>query len=247
MDDQPSLMTTEVMLARMRDFSTIGVSQTAGLIMGGVFATAAVTFTEIMRTQDALPVRLTGWLFGVIASLMVLDGLIRRALIEARPILRAVPMVAMGGLLSMMAFALLGPLTGGADGWRYTHLLVVAVGVVLTATFGDGIADHVEPALQPLYAGFAARGLRRRKSLWIITLLGIVPFGLAMADKYAGVPLQWPIVGANLILCGLYLVSMFRSQRYYESLYAEAYAAHREKLSARAMPAARPRRPSVKS
>ena len=230
MDDEPSLMTTEVMLARMRDFSTIGVSQTAGLIMGGVFATAAVTFTEIMRAQDALPVRLTGWLFGVVASLLVLDGLIRRALIEARPILRAVPMVAMGGLLSMLAFALLGPLTGGPDGWRYMHLIVVSVGVFVTGTFGKGVADHVEPALQPLYEGFAARGLGRRKVLWVMTLLGVLPFGLAMADKYGPVPLQWPIAVANLLLCGGYIFSLIRSHRYYESLYAEAYAAHVGKL-----------------
>ena len=230
MDDESSLMTTEVMLARMRDFSTIGVSQTAGLIMGGVFATAAVTFTEILRMQDALPVRLTGWLFGVVASLIVLDGLIRRALIEARPILRAVPMVAMAGLLSMLAFALLGPQTGGADGWRYMHLLVVAVGVFLTATFDEDIADHVEPALRPLYAGFATRSQGRRRSLWAMTLLGAVPFGLAMADKYGRVSLQWPIAVVNLLLCGLYIFSLIRSHRYYESLYAEACAAHLEKL-----------------
>ena len=248
MDDEPSLMTTEVMLARMRDFSTLGVSQTASLIMGGVFATAAVTFTEILRAQDALPVRLTGWLFGVIASLMVLDGLIRRALIEARPILRAVPMVAMGGLLSMLAFALLGPLTGGPDGWRYVHLLVVAVGVFVTGTFDKGVADHVEPALQPLYQGFVARGLGRRRVLWVMTLLGLVPFGLAITDKYGSVPLQWPIAFVNLLLCGLYLYSLNRSHRYYESLYVAAYAAHVEKLrlasaAQRPLPAIRRARP----
>lgn len=229
MDEDTGLMTTEVMLARMRDFSTIGVSQTAGLIMGGVFATAAVTFTEIVRTQDALPVRLTGWLFGVVASLVVLDGLIRRALIEARPILRAVPLVAMGGLLSMLAFAVLGPLTGGPDGWRYMHLLVVAVGIFVTATFDEDIADHVEPALRPLYAGFATRSKGWRKMLWGMTLLGVAPFGLAMADKFGDVPLQWPIAIVNLLLCGLYIYSMVRSHRYYEGIYAEAFAAHTEK------------------
>ena len=115
----------------------------------------------------------------------------------------------------------------------------------MTTTFGEGIADHVEPALRPLYAGFAARGLGRRKVLWVMTLLGIVPFGLAMADKYGRVPLQWPIAIVNLLLCGLYIFSLIRSHRYYESLYAEAYAAHIEKLRlepASQRPPALPRR-----
>ena len=40
MDDEPSLMTTEVMLARMRGYGLIGVTQTAALVTGGVFATS---------------------------------------------------------------------------------------------------------------------------------------------------------------------------------------------------------------
>ena len=224
--DEPRLMTTDVILARMRDYSVIGVSQTASLIMGGVFATAAVTFTEILRERTGIPVRLSGWLFGVTASIMVLDGLVRRALIEARPIFRAVPMVALGGLLSMLAFALLGPAAGGPDGWRYTHLLVVAVGVLVTGTFGPHVADHVEPALQPLYESFASRSRSRVRQLWIMVLLGLVPFGLAMADKFTLLHLQWEIVATNIILCVVYIFSLVRSHRYYEGIYNSAYNSH---------------------
>jgi hypothetical protein len=31
-DNEPSVVTTEVMLARLRDYTTTGVSQTAGLV-----------------------------------------------------------------------------------------------------------------------------------------------------------------------------------------------------------------------
>src|SRR5260221_2327236 len=150
MEDEPSLMTTEVMLARMRDFGQIGVSQTAALIMGGVFATAAVTFTEILRAQDALPVRLTGWLVGVCASLQVFDSLVRRSLIEARPTFHAVPLIGAAGILSMVGFALLGPQTGGADCLRFTHLAPFVIGRPLPPPWGFFHPDHLPPPLPPL-------------------------------------------------------------------------------------------------
>ncbi len=241
MNEEPSLMTSEVLLSRMRDFSLTGISQVAGLIMGGVFATAAVTFTEILRTQEALPERLAGWLFGVTASLMALDGLIRRALIEARPILHAVPMVGLAGLLSMVAFALLGPLTGGHDGWRYSNLLVVIVGVLFQRSFGSSVAEHVEPALQPLYERIQSRSRRRLRQVLILVTLSLVPFVMAMIEQFAGVALQWPIALTNLVLCGLCVFSMMHSIRYYAAINVEAYAAHVEKVAQQA-PEARPRR-----
>jgi hypothetical protein len=54
-------MTTEIMLSRMQAYGVIGLSQTASPIMGGVFATAAVTFIEILQGHDALP-RPRDWL-----------------------------------------------------------------------------------------------------------------------------------------------------------------------------------------
>src|SRR5262245_7031638 len=107
MEDEPSLMTTETMLARMRDYGVIGVSQTASLIMGGVFATSAVTFIDILQGHDALLVRLSGWLAGVTASIQVFDSLIRRSLLEARPTFHAIPLIGLAGLASMLGFALL--------------------------------------------------------------------------------------------------------------------------------------------
>ena len=92
-------MTTEVMLARMRDYGLIGVTQTAALIMGGVFATSAVTFTDILRGHEALPVRLSGWLVGVAASLQVFDSLVRRSLLEGRPTFHAVPFIGAAGTI----------------------------------------------------------------------------------------------------------------------------------------------------
>ena len=230
MDDQPSLMTTEVMMARMRDYGLIGVSQTAALIMGGVFATAAVTFTEILRAQDALPVRLTGWLVGVCASLQVFDSLVRRSLIEARLTFHAVPLIGMAGILSMVGFALLGPPTGGVDGWRYSQLALFVAAVLFGRSWGSSIADYVEPALQPLYERHNERTRRRWMVAWPAIVLAIVPFAMAMADKYAGVPLQWPIAGVNFLLCVFFLISMLRAHRYLRGVYAAAYAAHAEKL-----------------
>jgi hypothetical protein len=230
MEDEPSLMTTEVMLARMRDFSLIGVGQTAVLIMGGVFATSAVTFTEILRAHDALPVRLTGWLVGVSASLQVFDSMVRRSLIEARPTFHAVPLIGAAGILAMLGFALLGPQTGGADGWRYSQLVLLVAGVPFGRSWGSSIADHVEPALQPLYERHAERTRRRWRIAWPTILAAMAPFAMAMIDKYAGVPLQWPIAAANLSLCGLYLLSMVRAHRYFATVYVVAYAAHAQKL-----------------
>ena len=43
MEDEPSLMTTDVVLARMRDYGVIGVSQTASLIMGGLLRQPAAS------------------------------------------------------------------------------------------------------------------------------------------------------------------------------------------------------------
>ncbi len=230
MEDEPSLMTTEVMLARMRDFGQIGVSQTAALIMGGVFATAAVTFTEILRAQDALPVRLTGWLVGVCASLQVFDSLVRRSLIEARPTFHAVPLIGAAGILSMVGFALLGPQTGGTDGWRYSQLALFVAAVLFGRSWGSSIADYVEPALQPLYERHNERTRNRWRLAWPTILFALAPFVMAMADKYWSVPLQRPIAGVNLLLCGFFLVSMLRAHRYLAGVYAAAYAAHAEKL-----------------
>lgn len=115
---------------------------------------------------------------------------------------------------------------------------MVIVGILFQRTWGWGatIADGVEPALQPLYERFYERGRRRERLFWTLIFLGLIPFGMALADRYAGVPLQWPIAAVNLLLCGLYVFSMIRSQRYYAGLYAEAYAAHLEKL--RSLPTA---------
>lgn len=230
MEDQPSLMTTEVMLARMRDFTLTGVSQTSAVIMSGVFATAAVTFTEILRAPDALPVRLTGWLVGATASVQVFDSLIRRSLIEARPTFHAVPLIGMAGLFSMVGFALLGPLTGGPDGWRYSQLALFVAAVLFGRSWGSSIADHVEPALRPLYERHDERTRRRWRVAWPAIVLAIVPFAMAMADKYSHVPLQWPIAGVNLLLCAFFLISMLRAHRYVAGVNAAAYAAHAGKL-----------------
>jgi hypothetical protein len=230
MEDEPSLMTTEVMLARMRDYGLIGVSQTAALIMGGVFATSAVTFTEILRAQDALPVRVTGWLVGVLASLQVFDSLVRRSLIEARPTFHAVPFIGAAGILSMVGFVLLGPQTGGADGWRYSQLALFLAAVLFGRSWGSSIADYVEPALLPLYERHNERTRQRWKLAWPTILFSLAPFAMAMADKYAKVALQWPIAAVNLILCAFFLVSMLRAHRYLAGVYAAAYAAHADKL-----------------
>jgi hypothetical protein len=59
---------------------------------------------------------------------------------------------------------------------------------------------------------------------------------MAMADKYAHVALQWPIAGANLILCAFFLISMLRAHRYLAGVYAAAYAAHAQKVRTEAAP-----------
>jgi hypothetical protein len=219
------------MLARMRDYGVIGVNQTASLIMGGVFATAAVTFIEILQSHDALPVRVTGWLLGAAASLQVLDSLARRSLLEARPAFHAIPLIGAAGLISMVGFALLGPQAGGADGWRYSLLVLLTAGILFGRSWGSSLADHVEPALQPLYERHAERTRRRWRLAWPFVIAAIVPFALAMIDKYGGVQLQWPIAFANLVLCGFYLFSMLRAHRYIASVYEMAFRAHAEKLA----------------
>jgi len=231
MEDQPSLMTTEVMLARMRDYGVIGVNQTASLIMGGVFATAAVTFIDILQSHDALPVRVTGWLLGATASLQVLDSLARRSLLEARPTFHAIPLIGAAGLISMVGFALLGPQAGGADGWRYSQLVLLLAGILFGRSWGSSLADYVEPALQPIYERHAERTRQRWRVAWPFLIGAIVPFGLAMIDKYGRVPLQWPIAFANLVLCAFYLLSMLRAHRYIASVYEMAFRAHAGKLT----------------
>ena len=231
-DDKPSFMTTEVMLGRMRDYGMIGVSQTASLIMGGVFATAAVTFIEILRAHDALPVRVSGWLLGVTASLMVFDSTIRRSLLEGRPTFHAVPIIGLAGILSMVGFALLSPQAGGADGWRYSSLVVLVVGALFASSWGATLADHVEPALQPLYERHRTRTVQRWRIAWVTILASLVPFSLAMADKYSSLSLQWAIAAANLALCAAHFAAMVRSHRYMADLYDMAYAAHVAKVRA---------------
>jgi hypothetical protein len=230
MEDEPSLMTTEVMLSRMRDYGVIGVSQTASLIMGGVFATAAVTFIEIVRAHDALPERVSGWLFGVAASLVMFDSSLRRSLLEGRPTFHAIPIIGAAGILSMMGFAMLSPQAGGADGWRYSQLVVFLVGLLFFRSWGSNLADYVEPALQPLYDAHRRRSEGRWRMAWATILCSLVPFALAMAEKFSGVSLRWPIVATNLVLCAAYFITMRSSHRYMTRLYDRAYAAHAEKL-----------------
>ncbi len=232
-NDEPSLMTTEIVLGRMRDYGVIGISQTASLITGGVFAIAAVTFIQILQSHDALAVRVTGWLLGVTASLQVFDSLLRRSLLEGRPTLHAIPLIGLGGLASMVGFALLSPDAGGADGWRYSQLIMLLAGILFGRSWGRTFADYVEPALEPLYERHAERTRRRWRVAWPFLLGAVVPFALAMLDKYANIPLQWPIAGANLILCAFYLLSMLRAHRYMASVYSAAYAAHKGKLRLR--------------
>lgn len=224
--NEPSLMTTEVMLGRMRDYGVIGVSQTATLITGGVFATAALTFIQILQHHDALPARLSGWVLGVTGSLQVFDSLLRRSLLEGRPTFHAIPFIGLAGLASMLGFALLSPEAGGADGWRYSQLVVLLAGILFGRSWGRTLADHVEPALEPIYERHAERTRRRWRTAWPFILGAVVPFVLAMTEKYAGIPLQWPIAVANVILCGFYVLSMIAAHRYISGVYAAAYAAH---------------------
>ncbi len=233
MEDQPSLMTTEIMLSRMRDYGVIGVSQTASLIMGGVFATAAVTFIEILQGHDALPVRVTGWLLGVTASLQVFDSLVRRSVLEARPTFHAIPLIGAAGLISMVGFALLGPQAGGAEGRRHSPLVLLIAGILFGRSWGSKLADHIEPALQLLYEHHAERTRRRWRLAWPFLIGAIVSFMLAMIDKYANVPLQWPIAFADLALCLFYLFSMLRAHRHIARLYDMAFSAHAREAAAR--------------
>ena len=230
MEDKPSLMTTDVLLGRMRDYGVIGVSQTASLIMGGVFATAAVTFIEILRSHDALPERVTGWLFGVAASLVMLDSALRRSLLEGRPSFHAIPIIGAAGILSMIGFALLSPQAGGADGWRYSQLIVFLVGLLFFRSWGSNLADHVELALEPLYDAHRKRSEGRWRVAWATILCSLLPFVLAMAEKFSGVSLRWLIAAVNLVLCAAYFLTMRSSHRYMTSLYDKAYAAHAEKI-----------------
>lgn len=230
MEDKPHLATTDVVLGRMRDYGVIGISQTASLIMGGVFATAAVTFVDILQGHDALAVRVTGWIGGVTASLQVFDSLVRRSVLEARPTFHAIPMIGAAGLISMIGFALLGPQAGGADGWRYSQLVLLLAGVLFGRSWGSSLADHIEPALQPLYDRHAARTKQRWRVAWPFLLAAAVPFVLAMIDKYGGVPLQGWIAAVNLVLCAFYLLSMLRAHRHMAMLYDMAFKAHAEKL-----------------
>jgi hypothetical protein len=215
----------------MRDFALIGVSQTASLIMGGVFAGAAVTFAEIVRGGDALPVRLSAWVLGITASITALDGYVRRGLIEGRPVLYAVPMVGLGGVLSMVGFALLGPQTGGADGWRYSQLVMLVVGALFSQSWSKTFAHHVEPALRPLYEAHTERTRRRALIFRPILVAAALPFAMAVIDKFTAVPLQWPIAIVNLTLSAFYVFSLLMSQRYYAGLYDRVYAVHTAKLS----------------
>ena len=228
--DEPPMITTEVMLARMRDFQQIGLSQVTGLMMGGVFAAAAVTFMEILRSPDGRAVRLTGWLYGAVAALSLLDSVLRRTLIDARPKLWTVPLVGAAGLLSMLGFALLGPTTGGPDGWRYAQLVVFVAGVALASVVSGAPADRPEPALQPFYDRLAARAQSRGKIGWPSVLLSALPFAMSMADKYAGLRLQLAIAGFNLFLSAYTVAIMVTSQRYYGRFYEEIYAIHVAKL-----------------
>jgi hypothetical protein len=246
-EDAPAMMTTEVMLARMRDYTQIGISQTMGLMMGGVFAAAAVTFMEILRSQDAQGVRLTGWLYGVVAALSVLDSVMRRTVIDARPKLYAVPLVGAAGLLSMLGFALLGPITGGLDGWRFAQLVVLLAGFLLAVVVSPSPADRVEPALRPFYERLAARGRGRNKAGWLAILLSVLPFALAMADKYGPMNLQAVIAALNLALCGYSVFQIVSSHRYFGRFYEEVYGIHAAKLKAASNPSGSPAAPRGRS
>jgi hypothetical protein len=151
-------------------------------------------------------------------------------LLEGRPTFHAVPIIGAAGILSMVGFALLSPQAGGADGWRYSSLVVLIVGALFARSWGASLADHVEPALQPLYERHRIRTAQRWRIAWVTILASLVPFALAMADKYSGVSLWWAIVAANLALCGAHFMAMVRSHRYMASLYDMAYAAHADKV-----------------
>jgi hypothetical protein len=175
----------------------------------------------------------TGWLAGVTASLQVFDSLLRRSLLEGRPAFHAIPLIGLAGLASMVGFALLSPEAGGADGWRYSQLMLLLAGILYGRSWGRILADHVEPALEPLYVRHAERTRRRWLVAWPFFIAAVVPFAMAMLDKYGRIPLQWPIAIANLVLCAFYLLSMLRAHKYISSVYEMAYAAHVEKVRQR--------------
>lgn len=155
MSQRPEIDET-AMSARVRDYGLNTLSQVASLTMSAVFATAALTFADILRTPDEQAIRMTMWGGGVLFSSLSLIRILHAGLIHSHPSPFQLPLILAWGFLATINFALIALATGGPDGWRTVYLisaLLLLIGIALTwAETGAARLDDFVPRLRPAIA-----------------------------------------------------------------------------------------------
>jgi hypothetical protein len=120
---------------RFRNQGNDLVVQVASLMQGGILSAAAFSLIEILRTPDAVLVRLMLWLMSVGVAFFIFFRLVQRAPLLVRAGGDVLFMVPVMGLLETMLFAILATGTLGPGGWRYWYVvatLFAAAGFLAT-------------------------------------------------------------------------------------------------------------------
>lgn len=126
----------ETLLGRVREVNYNAVVQTASLVMSGIVAIAAIELVEIMRGQDDVAIRLALWLATAANSVYIFRFQMVRLMMAATaqyPV-DAAGVFLLTGFLLVLMFALLAPIPGVAQSWKfwligYAVLLIFVVAV----------------------------------------------------------------------------------------------------------------------
>jgi hypothetical protein len=120
------------MSSRVRDYGLNTLSPVVTMVMSGVYATSALALADILRTPDERWVRLSLWLWLMLASVFSMTRQLQFNLMSAHPVSFLLPLQLMFGFVSAASFACLPLSTGGPDGWRYAiTLLLFAIPMVV--------------------------------------------------------------------------------------------------------------------
>jgi hypothetical protein len=110
----------EMLLGRVREVNYNANVQTASLIMSGVLALAAIELVEIVKGQDDVAIRLALWLATAATSVFFFRlQLVRLTIVTAQYPVDAVGVFLVTGFQLVLMFALLAPIPGVAQSWKF--------------------------------------------------------------------------------------------------------------------------------
>jgi hypothetical protein len=129
----------ETLLTRAREVHYNAVVQTASLVMSGIVAIAAIELIEIVKGQDDVAIRLALWLATAAMSAWYFRfQMVRPMWSTAQSPLDDTGIFLVTGFLLVLMFALLAPIPGVAQSWKFW-----LIGYAVLTIFGSAATAGV--------------------------------------------------------------------------------------------------------